>query len=165
MCRNEKRMRRCCFTGHRPEKLMGGMAHIQMKLQFEIERAIADGFGTFITGMARGIDLIAAEFVLAMQKNGMPTHLICASPYVGFETRWSVDWQERYRNVLNSADIVRYASPVYNRDCFQARNEWMVDHSSRLIAVYNGSPVGTQNTIEYARKRGLDIKIIYEEML
>ena len=38
MCRNEKRMRRCCFTGHRPEKMMGGMAHIQMKLQFENTR-------------------------------------------------------------------------------------------------------------------------------
>ena len=42
---------------------------------------------------------------------------------------------------------------------FQQRNEWMVDHSSRLIAIYNGSPGGTRNTIEYAKRKKLEIAI------
>ena len=35
----------------------------------------------------------------------------------------------------------------------------MVDHSSRLIAIYNGSPGGTRNTIEYAKWKKLEIAI------
>ena len=42
---------------------------------------------------------------------------------------------------------------------FQQRNEWMVDHSSRLIAIYNGTPGGTRNTIEYAKQKKLEIAI------
>ena len=35
----------------------------------------------------------------------------------------------------------------------------MVDHSSRLIAIYNGSPGGTRNTIEYAKRKKPEIAI------
>ena len=36
---------------------------------------------------------------------------------------------------------------------FHQRNEWMGDHSSRLIATHNGNPVETRNTIEYAKRK------------
>ena len=38
---------------------------------------------------------------------------------------------------------------------YQKRNEWMVDRSARIIAVYNGEPSGTGNTINYAKKVGV----------
>lgn len=34
-------------------------------------------------------------------------------------------------------------------------NEWMVDHVPRFVAVYNGQPSGTRNTIEYTKKKGV----------
>ncbi|MDY5774050.1 MAG: hypothetical protein SPK32_11530, partial [Bacteroidaceae bacterium] len=43
----------------------------------------------------------------------------------------------------------------YSRGCFQIRNEWMVDRSARVIAVYNGEAGGTRNTIAYANKVGI----------
>ena len=52
----EKRKHRCCFTGHRPEKLRRSEQEIRAELEREIRRAVADGFTVFITGMARGID-------------------------------------------------------------------------------------------------------------
>ncbi len=42
------------------------------------------------------------------------------------------------------------------------RNRWMVDHFSKLIAVYTGAPGGTKETITYAKKKGLDIARIKE---
>ena len=36
-------------------------------------------------------------------------------------------------------------------------NVWMVDHSSRVIAYYNGSAGGTKNTIDYARKQNIQV--------
>ena len=52
----EKRMRRCCFSGHRPEKLIRSEKEIKAALREEIKQAIQDGLTVFITGMARGVD-------------------------------------------------------------------------------------------------------------
>ena len=49
----EKRNHRLCFTGHRPEKLNSDEATVCAILEGSIDAAIADGFVTFITGMAR----------------------------------------------------------------------------------------------------------------
>lgn len=52
----EKRCHRCCFTGHRPEKLQRTEKGIWIDLEREIRNAIHDGLNVFITGMARGVD-------------------------------------------------------------------------------------------------------------
>ncbi len=79
----EKELRRycCCFTGHRPEKLDIPKNKVFESLKKEIYTAIADGFQIFISGIARGIDLWAADIVLALRNEGTAIQLICASPY------------------------------------------------------------------------------------
>ena len=143
--------------GHRPEKLDRTEDEVTALLKNEIRTAIADGFQTFISGMARGVDLWAAEIVLALRDEGMAIQLICASPYKGFESRWSREWQERYQRVMDRADLVQFICAGYSRNCFQRRNEWMVDHSARVIAVYTDQPGGTRNTMEYARRIGVPV--------
>ena len=152
MTEQELRRHRCCFTGHRPEHLGMPDSEVISSLNKEIRAAVADGFQTFISGMAREVDLWAAEIVLALRAEGAAVRLICASPYQGFESRWSREWQERYCRVMERADLVRFICPGYSGECFQRRNQWMVDHSARVIAVCNGQPSGTRNTIEYARR-------------
>lgn len=155
----EKRQHRCCFTGHRPEKLNVPETEVIAWLDSEIRKAIDDGFVTFISGMARGVDIWAGEIVLRLRDEGNPIHLICASPFEGFERSWSEDWKRRYNSVIRQADIVKFICPGYSRACFQIRNEWMVDRSSRVIAVYNGQAGGTRNTIIYAGKKGIDVRL------
>ena len=160
MSEQELRRHRCCFTGHRPERLGMPESEVILGLKKEIRTAIADGFQTFISGMARGVDLWAAEIVLALRDEGAAVRLIYTSPYRGFENRWSREWQARYRRVMERADLVRFICPGYSRDCFQRRNEWMVDHSARVIAVYNGQPSGTRNTIEYAKRCSVPVVLL-----
>ena len=154
----ELRKHRCCFTGHRPEKLHKPEEQIKKDLEVAILQAVDDGFVTFISGMARGVDIWAAEIVLRLRESNPAIHLVAASPYRGFESRWSADWQSRYNAILQQANLVRFVCPSYSPDCFQRRNEWMVDRSARVIAVYNGEPGGTRNTIEYANNQ--QIKVI-----
>ena len=111
-------------------------------------------------GMARGVDIWAAEIVLNLRKKNKDLHLICASPYEKFEARWSQDWQKRYRKIIKKADYVKYVSPEYSLACFQIRNEYMVNHSNLLIAVYNGEVGGTRNTLNYAKKKYIEIIVI-----
>ena len=46
---NEKRLHRCCFTGHRPEKLELSENEVKPLLEKAIDNAIAYGYVTFIT--------------------------------------------------------------------------------------------------------------------
>ena len=109
----EKRMHRCCFTGHRPEKLKAPEGVVTAALEKEIRQAIADGFNVFITGMARGVDIWAAEIVLRLRDAGEAVRLICACPYQGFERGWKQSWQERYQAILSAADLVRFLSLIH----------------------------------------------------
>ena len=158
MTEQEKRAHRCCFTGHRPEKLSLPESEVKAELEKEIRLAIADGINVFITGMAPGVDIWAAEIVLELRKKEeLSLKLIAASPHPGFENRWSIEWQKRYAAVMAKADFIKEVCSHYSRGCYQIRNEWMVDHSARVIAVWNGSPSGTKNTIVYAKRKGVPV--------
>ena len=152
MTEAEKRMHRVCFTGHRPEKLTRSDRAIRRDLEKEIRQAVADGLNVFITGMARGVDVWAAQIVLMLRDEGCDAKLMCACPYDGFECGWSQEWQLQYKEIVSAADFVKYVCEGYSRSCFQVRNEWMVNHSARVIAVFNGEKSGTKNTIDYAAK-------------
>lgn len=154
---NDKRQHRCCFTGHRPNKLDYSEGEIKPLLETAIDNAISDGYVTFITGMAEGVDIWAAEIVLEKKKHNTALHLICAVPHPGFEKRRSEYETERYENIIKNADYVTTISDNYYRACYQKRNIWMVDRSSLVIAVWNGQLSGTKNTIDYAVSQGIRI--------
>lgn len=155
-----KRQYRCAFTGHRPEKVIGSEGRIIVELRREIEKAIADGYKVFLTGMSRGVDLWAADIVLGLRRYNQDLKLVCVIPFEGMEARWPADWKKHYDQVRRQADFVWVLSDRYSKDAYQKRNQWLVDHSSRLIAVFNGSSSGTGNTIRYAREMGVATHII-----
>ena len=155
---NNKRQHRCCFTGHRPNKLDYSENEIKPLLETAIDNAISDGYITFITGMAEGVDIWAAEIVLEKKKENKELHLICAVPHPGFEKRRSEYETERYENIIKNADYVTTISENYYRACYQKRNIWMVNHSSLVIAVFNGTASGTKNTVDYAEKIGVYVE-------
>lgn len=159
MCEAEKRRKRICFTGHRPEKLHHDEAAVCSILKNAIDEAMADGFTTFISGMARGVDIWAAEIVLERKKINPGVRLICALPHPNFEKRWSFAWQKRYKEVIDQADLVKVISMTFSMVSYQRRNEWMVDHSAKVIAIFNGTVGGTKNTIDYAERRGVKVDI------
>ena len=92
---------------------------------------------------------------------GYDKEAICALPHPNFEEHWSPEWQQRYRKILMAADYVKEICPVFSMSSYQVRNEWMVNHSSLLIAVYNGRAGGTRNTIEYANKCHVEVHMLY----
>jgi len=159
----ELRKHRCCFTGHRPEKLRIPEKRLALLLEAEIREAIDSGFTTYITGMAKGTDLAAAEIVLRLREQDDRLKLICALPYPGFGLHWGEEWTERFRRVRLAADLERTICPGFSYTAYQIRNEWMVDHSGLVIAVFSGEAGGTRNTLEYARKKNVPCRMIRPE--
>ena len=144
----------CCFSGHRPEKLHRSAEDAIAALTAAIDRAIAEGYTIFISGMAKGIDIWAAEIVLERRSQNPDSKLVCAVPYPGFEIRKRGEWTNRILRIMFEADTTKFVRERYSRDVFQIRNIWMVDHSSLLIAAYDGEAGGTKNTIDYALREG-----------
>lgn len=160
MSEAELRKHRCCFTGHRPSKLKIPEVKLAALLEAEIKRAITNGFTTYITGMAKGVDLIAAEIVLRLRERDDRLKLICALPHPGFGQHWDGGWTERFQWVLAQADLNRTICPSFSNASYQARNEWMVRHSALVIAVFNGEPGGTKNTLDFAQKSNVPCVVI-----
>ena len=86
--------------------------------------------------------------------------LIAAIPFPEFSNNWDEEWKKKYDRLLASADLVKVICPEYHDGVYQLRNQWMVNHCSRLIGIYNGQPGGTRNTINYARSAKLTVKCL-----
>ncbi len=157
MTEKEKRKHRVCFTGHRPEKLDISESEVKFALFQEIMKSIENGFYVFISGMARGVDMWAAEIILDLKEKYLGIKLIAAVPFRGFEHNWSQESQTQYNEILSKADYVRYICPQFSYRSYQIRNEWMVNHSAKVIAVWNGGNSGTKNTIDHANKCGVEL--------
>ena len=153
----EKRLHRCCFSGHRPEKLDEPEEQVKAWLSAQIDAAVSAGYTTFISGCGMGVDIWAGQLVLQKKQKNPALHLIAATPWPGFSNRWSTNWQVQYSDLLKNADLIVPVCNHYHKDVFQQRNEWMVDHSNRVIAYYNGAPGSTRNTIEYAKNKGVEV--------
>lgn len=158
----------CCFSGHRPEKLAGNgdvkncpeLRRLLSVLRLAIEDALNEGYRTFITGMARGIDMWAAQFVLEIKRKRKDVRLVCAVPFRGQKDDLLGADLYDYNFIIDQADKVICLAEEYTPGCMKRRNCFMVDNSSKLIAVISDRRSGTGQTIAYARKRGLDLRII-----
>ncbi len=158
----------CCFTGHRSQKLPWGFNEkdkrcLKMKkiLYLEIEKSILQGYRIFLCGMAVGFDMICAETVLILKKKYKDVKLIGAIPCENQDCKWSIAQKTRYRKILNHLDAIRCKYKDYNgAECMVERNCYMVNNSSKMIALFNGISGGTKKTIDYARKQGLEIVVI-----
>ena len=150
----------CCFTGHRPEKLPWGhneadsrCVALKQRLRDAVETAYEEGFRHFICGMARGCDFYFAETVLALRYEHPDITLEAAIPCAKQSASWSAPHRERWTEIAAQCDKKTVLQDFYTPDCMIRRNRYMVDHSSLVIAVYDGSNGGTRRTLEYALMR------------
>lgn len=101
-----------------------------------------------VSGMAPGFDQDFVEVCIDM---GIP--FVAAVPFEGQERMWPPEAQQQYRKQLKLAyEVVIVTEGGYERWKMQARNEWVVDHITDLIAAFDGSPGGTANTVNYANR-------------
>ena len=152
-----------CATGHRPQKLPWGFNEqderclcAKKRTKQAILNAIENGYKYFISGMALGFDIMFAEIVLELKKHH-DIELICAIPCKTQSSSWNDLQKEKYNRIVKSANKVRCVFDKYTRWCMHERNKYMVENSSLIIALYDGTNGGTKNTIQLAKKKGLKI--------
>lgn len=144
------------FTGHRPNKLGGYKLPNPTYLYVcqQIEKTLIElKPEKVISGMALGIDQWAANIAWKLK---IP--FIAAVPFEGQETAWPQASQKTFQSLIRLANEVVIISPgKYEAVKMQVRNEWMVDHSDKLIAVWDGTSGGTGNCVNYAKSKNKEI--------
>lgn len=150
-------------TGHRPDKLGGYTPEIRANLIRVATEFLAlhPRVSEAVSGMALGWDQAFAHAAINL---GIP--VVAAVPFKAQASRWPAESQAYYRKLLSRCARVEYVSPLptFTQDAFQARNEWMVDYSHALVALWNGSPGGTANCIDYARASSRPITNLWGEL-
>ncbi len=153
----------CTIIGMRPCKLPGNLDYSSLvgKIDFELRRSIFLGYRIFRTGMAMGTDIWSAELVLKLRKEFPGIRLCCCLPCETQAERWPNVWREKYFDTLAESDDVIYLQTQYSAGCMQRRNHYMIDGSTRLITVYDGTSGGeAAQTIQYARELKMDTVLL-----
>ena len=151
------REKACCFTGHReiPSSFRPLLAQ---RIEDTVRRLAAEGIVYFIAGGALGFDTLAAEAVLRLKETELPhVRLLLAIPCEGQDNAWPEADRLRYASIKSRADAVSVLADHYYRGCMQARNRYMVDHSSVCVCYLTKEGGGTAGTVRYAEKKGLPV--------
>jgi len=162
------RERTCAFTGHRPQKLPFGLNEEDERcvaLKEELRKQIInliekENVTHFFSGMALGVDLMAAEIVLDLKEIYPRITLKSAIPCETQAVKWTVSQRERYYDIAARCDKETMLQSHYTPDCMDRRNRYMVDHADFILAVWNGKPSGTGRTVTYARGKNRTVIVI-----
>lgn len=169
-----------CFTGHRPDKLIGGYdlntpraKLLAKKLIHLLERLIEEkNVKTFISGGALGFDQIAFMCVHHLKKKYPDIQNILAVPFEQQAKNWkNKNDLLRYERMKKVADKIVYVDTLkeyipkgnkvktgeFSGAKMQLRNQYMVDCADFVIAAWDGTSGGTKNCVDYASKKNKPI--------
>lgn len=149
------------LTGHRPDKLWGyNLSNYHYKLLFnKLLRIIDNELNNHAivnchSGMALGADTVWAYAILSRKKKyPNRVNFIVDIPFNNQSSKWSIDDQHRYSELMSKADDRNIYSDNYTNYCMMKRNRGLVDNADLLIAIYDTGHGGTFNTIKYARSK------------
>ena len=146
-----------CFTGHRSIN-KEALEELTSRLDVVIERCASKGLVRFLSGAALGFDTLAAKRVIEAKKKDPSITLTLVIPCRDQTKLWTdlADLNE-YRALKEYADEIIYIQVFYDNKCMMKRNKYMIDSSSLCIAYYGGRAGGTQNTVNYANKKGVAV--------
>lgn len=134
-----------------------------LKLCRATEEMIEAGCRIFYCGMARGVDIMAAQIVLGLRelKPELNLKLIAVCPHAEQASLWNAKDRQMYQVLLSMANEVVTIEPSYTPSCFHRRNRFMVDRCDYVIAGFDGvTKGGTASTVNYAKRRGKRILMV-----
>lgn len=141
------------ITDARAQKLISEISN-------EIEKAIKDGYTRFLWGGALGVDTWAAKCVLREKGKNPNIRLAAVLPYKEYNSGIT---DRGYIDAVNNSDEVIVVGAHKSMSMLQTRDLYMIDNSSRIIAVYDersNLKSGTYRALCYAKEKNIEIRQI-----
>ena len=152
----------CCFSGHRslpPET----MDFVRQRTERAIRDLYLQGFRTFIVGGALGYDTMVAVLLFQIRTEIPEIRVVLAYPYEGYNSSWTLQQWQAYRDRLLRYNEVVCVSEQASRYAYWARDRYMVDRSSLCVGYCIDAASGTGYTMSYARQKGVHVLNLAEE--
>lgn len=147
------------FTGHRH---IANYAETEKKVENAIRLCYKNGQRFFYAGGAIGFDTIAAETVLRLKEELPDIVLIVVVPFPQQDKLFNDSYRKRYLHILDMADEVITISDSFSNFAYLKRNDYMISHSSQLIAYWDEESLGgTSYTYRQAKMKNLIIYNLY----
>lgn len=147
------------LTGHRPERL--GYPELDFTVTREWRKIIdwlkdkikEEHITDAYCGMATGCDIAYGIACVELNEEKYPIKLHCVLPCKNYNNK--IKWHK----ILKAAsDEWIELSEEFYKGCDNVRDQYMVDHSDKLFAIWDGIEAGgVWSTIRKAQKKGVDI--------
>lgn len=146
------------FTGHRE-------CTVDINALLEaIEVLYRQGYTVFMSGMAEGFDLAAAEAVLQLKEHCDGIELISVIPFEGHRATMSTRDKMRYDAICLQADQIVTLADGYSHQVYAQRNDYLIDNSDIVLCYYSGRKrSGTGYTVCRGLKKGLKVINLYAD--
>ena len=146
------------FTGHRTY-----LSEADEELRQLLEELYAEGARRYLCGMAWGFDLSAGEAVVQHKLLHEDVELVAVEPFAEFRSFFRGEDAERYDALIAAADC-RVVVRENNVGAYMRRNDYLVDHSSLVVAWWDGRrDGGTAYTALRARRKGREVVNIFPD--
>jgi uncharacterized phage-like protein YoqJ len=147
-------------TGHRPGKAFITYTDVGVLRTFArgcIEQ-LSPAPTEFVSGMAPGWDQMVAWACVDLR---IP--VVAAVPYVGQDGLWPRPSRDAYELLLSKAARIHPVNDgPYAAWKLHKRNEWMVNNSGHMLALWDGNNSGgTYACLKYAEKQGRPTTNLY----
>lgn len=158
---------RMALTGHRPQRLNYPELDIDISLEWRKlinwlkDEIIENNVTDIYCGMADGCDIAYGIAAVELQYEMVPVKLHCVLPCKNYNA--SNPW---YKELKKAADEWIVLSDEFYKGCDNVRDQYMVDHSDALFAIWDGIKAGgVWSTIRKAQKKNINIIYYSKEML
>lgn len=161
----DKQNKTAALTGHRPQRL-GYDSNINHPDWYPIIDWIKEQIQKYeitdiYSGMADGCDIAYAIAAIQIKGYGYPLKLHCVLSCKNYQS-----CHQMYYYIKNRADEWIELSDEFYKGCDNVRDQYMIDHSDILFAIWDGNKSGgVWSTIRKAQKKNLDIIYYPKEKL
>lgn len=155
-------------TGHRPQKLAPVdicYSDKLLNLLTQIATAKLEELKPekLITGRALGWD--TACLLAAMS---LDISVVAAVPFRGQQMKWPAETRQSYEKLLREVtalggEVVILAEAPYSPQKMLRRDEYIVDSSDKLLALWDSCPYGgTAHTLKYASTKNVEVINVWD---
>lgn len=155
---NKDKSTTIAFSGHRNNRITTDRHTLTQEIEKLITAYYFRGYRCFMTGMAKGFDLLSAEAVLKLRQTYTDIKLIAVIPFTGQAKYFSDEDKKRYGVIFQQCDESVLITDRYYTGCFHRRNDYLIDHASLLVCYFDGTPKGgTFYTVNRAKNMNMPV--------